>query len=464
MKKIEKINNSENLEKKFKLQEEIIRYTPGGMHVCYLNEPIHLDYASEGLANLLGYTKEEFDVHTKDKYINNIVEEDRSLFIEFSYKIAESLSKSSLEYRMIKKDGSIICVLDTMEAKLCIDGVVRGYSSVVDITELKEVEQKYRNWYHKAINANKRFKELLKFSGILFFEYDRDLEKYINVVNFKDITGYTKEEYRQVLKNRKIDNCYKYTSDTNYEKILEEMYYFTYHDDSKIVEQCIEDLQKEKGFKREIRLLCADNKYHWFEVEMHILENSENVIIGFIRNIDNSIYDREMLKQKIGMDLMTGLKNKVTAFSDISKYINSSPDTLNAFLFLDIDDFKEINDNLGHKIGDEVIKFLASNLSFVFRKNDIIARFGGDEFMVFMKDINNKDIALKHAEKLSFLFEKCPLLKDTGFKTSISIGISFIEPEEFAGDIDTKIYNMLIEADEMLYKSKISGKGQYKWE
>ena len=119
--------------------------------------------------------------------------------------------------------------------------------------------------------------------------------------------------------------------------------------------------------------------------------------MGFARNIDSEKKEMNLLRDKARLDSMTGMMKKMEAFEDIGKYIKLNPDKLGAFLIFDIDDFKDINDTYGHDIGDKVIKYLAESISSVFRKNDITARFGGDEFFVFMKDLRDYKVVRKRA-------------------------------------------------------------------
>ena len=127
------------------------------MHVCYLSAPIHLEYASDGLSRMLGFTKEESEAYTKDCYCENMLMEDRDLFVDFVSKLGKHYGTETCEYRMIQKDGSIIYVLDTMESMMCPDGIVHGYSSVTDITAQKKAEEKYRQSLLELQASNSRF-------------------------------------------------------------------------------------------------------------------------------------------------------------------------------------------------------------------------------------------------------------------------------------------------------------------
>ncbi|MDO4978484.1 MAG: histidine kinase [Eubacteriales bacterium] len=126
----------------FENNAELLANMPGGFHRCYLSDPIHVEYISNGLCELLGYTKEELDsVMVDGNYALAIYEEDRDRFDEFAYRLASKPGVELCEYRMIRKDGTLVSVSDTMESILASTGIMYGYSVVYDITSLaSEIE------------------------------------------------------------------------------------------------------------------------------------------------------------------------------------------------------------------------------------------------------------------------------------------------------------------------------------
>ena len=135
------LNVSEEHEK-FEKNAELLTNMPGGFHRCYLSDPIHVEYISNGLCELLGYTKDELDsIMVDGNYALAIYEEDRDRFDEFAYRLASRPGVEVCEYRMIRKDGTLVSVSDTMESILASTGIMYGYSVVYDITSLaSEIE------------------------------------------------------------------------------------------------------------------------------------------------------------------------------------------------------------------------------------------------------------------------------------------------------------------------------------
>ena len=119
---------------------------------------------------------------------------------------------------------------------------------------------------------------------------------------------------------------------------------------------------------------------------------------------------------------------------------------------MDIDNFKNINDEYGHAVGDQALKNLANILMSTFRTYDIIARMGGDEFQVFLKDISERKIMDKRMKCLLDVLNSQKKLPFT-----CSIGICMVNSDKFC------YQDALEAADKALYKSKRNGKNQYSY-
>lgn len=445
----------ENLDKTNKIQEEIIKYTPGGMHVCYLSDPIHLEYASDGLSRMLGFTPEEFEEKTGSLYLRNIVEEDHQIFLDFVIALSKELRVDFAEYRMICKDGSIITVYDRMESKLCEDGVIRGYSSVTDITAQKKIEralreqrEEYKELYQEVIKNEERFKIISHFSGMSYYEFDIKKMKYFIFENLEDILFYSKEEI-----NRKMD---EFRNSPEFVQRHGDLLFLVHEDDKPYVRAEREKLYKEKYSNLQTRLLCGDGEYHWFLIRSRVIVNENGEMmseIGYLRNIDEMKLEIEDLEYQTTLDHMTGLMNKVAAFEKIEKILREKSDKLHAFAFFDLDNFKEVNDTFGHGFGDEVIYKVAELLKSRFRERDILARFGGDEFIVFIQNIESKEAILKRFKEFNRYFKEEMKLMKKEFKLGSSMGVAFSD--------EYKTVQQICEAaDEALYIAKRNGKGK----
>lgn len=167
---------------------------------------------------------------------------------------------------------------------------------------------------------------------------------------------------------------------------------------------------------------------------------------------------KKLLLNKSQLDALTGMYNREAGEILVKEYLNAkSVNLYSAFAIIDIDYFKQVNDRLGHQIGDDVLKEFALILKEVFAFKDIICRLGGDEFVVFMKEIEEADIDVIR-ERLEILCKA--MNKDIEYnniKQEISISIGCVITNKYT-DFD-ELYK---QADELLYKVKYNGKNGFK--
>lgn len=173
-------------------------------------------------------------------------------------------------------------------------------------------------------------------------------------------------------------------------------------------------------------------------------------IVGKIRSDEK----KKELEDKADTDLLTGLNNKLATERKIKDYMAQNPNKQSMMFILDIDNFKKINDTMGHAFGDEVLRSLGIQIGAIFRASDIIGRVGGDEFMVFLKDISSDEAILKEAKKVETFFKSFQAGEYVKYKATASIGVA-IFPQE-GNDFET-LYKA---ADQGLYKAKKRGKNQ----
>lgn len=163
---------------------------------------------------------------------------------------------------------------------------------------------------------------------------------------------------------------------------------------------------------------------------------------------------KKELEDKADTDLLTGLNNKLATERKIKDYMAHNPDTQSMLFIFDVDNFKKVNDTMGHAFGDEVLRSLGKQIGGIFRASDIVGRVGGDEFMVFLKGIGTEEAILKEAAKVESFFKSFQAGEYVKYKATASIGVA-IYPQEGA-DFET-LYKA---ADQGLYKAKKRGKNQ----
>lgn len=161
------------------------------------------------------------------------------------------------------------------------------------------------------------------------------------------------------------------------------------------------------------------------------------------------------LQNKADTDQLTDLYNKMATERMIKEYIEGEGKNSTSMLFLiDVDNFKKINDTMGHAFGDKVLSQLGHQIRAWFRVNDIVGRIGGDEFMIFVKDIKNPSVIEKEGARIMQFFEGFSVGEYTKYSPTASVG-GAVYPND-ASDFES-LYKA---ADIAVYEAKKEGKNR----
>lgn len=202
------------------------------------------------------------------------------------------------------------------------------------------------------------------------------------------------------------------------------------------------------GYKRRLlsiseRLpLLADHKFYEFHAvaakqkrisnvtfvdELDVVENAANNLAKQLEDFDGQMAINTAKLEKMAMfDALTGLPNRNMLTFQIEKQLARSfrDEKLVALMFMDLDDFKKVNDSHGHDVGDALLKAAAMRISRPIRESDIASRFGGDEFVVLLSDIEERTQVDDIANKLINEFATPIIIEGYKFYISVSIGIA----------------------------------------
>ncbi len=234
-------------------------------------------------------------------------------------------------------------------------------------------------------------------------------------------------------------------------KLMEQ---FVYHEDLKFMYKFIEMVKGGLEKSVEIRMNHQDGSTCYYRFIYKIIKNEEGqptYAVGKIFDID----DQKKLEALAQKDLLTNCYNKVSTEKIIEELIWDNANRSHALFAVDIDDFKAVNDNLGHAFGDTVLREVSSNLHSQFRGGDIIGRIGGDEFVVFVKNIDNMQALEEKARAITQAFKNTYTGETRDYKVSGSVGIA-LYPQHGKGY--TELFKS---ADRALYQSKLGGKDCY---
>lgn len=230
-----------------------------------------------------------------------------------------------------------------------------------------------------------------------------------------------------------------------------------HHDDLENVNMVVEaGIKNCEEYEVRYRMKKKDGSYIWVydKGKKVISEDGRPAIISIIVDISETVKLQDKLLKEATLDSLTQVYNRKEATKLIELDLKKSKSR--AMLLMDIDNFKFINDTCGHLVGDDVLVTLTSILKANTRENDIIARVGGDEFIVYLKNINKVEDVLNKANKICDDFKNHFAKECVNSNLSISIGatLSYQENDSFVN-----LYRL---ADMALYDVKFSEKGNVK--
>jgi diguanylate cyclase len=191
-----------------------------------------------------------------------------------------------------------------------------------------------------------------------------------------------------------------------------------------------------------------------------LLEANEQLVLAALRSRDEvatATGALEALAQISQHDALTGLPNREQLHQQLRRAMVFSRrrDSRLALLFLDLNDFKEVNDALGHAVGDEVLKIVAQRLSACMRETDTVSRHGGDEFVILLSEISDPADAAQVAGKMIAALTAPCRIDDHVLRLTASVGVS-VYPDD-ATDAD----KLLSLADASMYRAKREGAGSF---
>ena len=214
---------------------------------------------------------------------------------------------------------------------------------------------------------------------------------------------------------------------------------------------------EEKGkWTGEIKMLHRDGTIGWIEsVVVPLLDNEGRPCgaLGINRDITRRVQNEEDLVRLATTDSLTGLPNRGLLLDRLEGTFRRAERQLHCFalLFIDLDDFKEINDRGGHLAGDQVLKEVARDLATELRDSDTVARIGGDEFAVLIEDCSGINDARDVGAKVLEAVKRSVEIDGTPYRITASIGVA-VYPDN-GNDVST----LLGHADEAMYRAKAMG-------
>ncbi len=216
-----------------------------------------------------------------------------------------------------------------------------------------------------------------------------------------------------------------------------------------------ERLQRHRGGRTALEFQTLAGRW------VRLTENRtpDGYVVGIYQDITEIRDAQDQLRFRADFDALTGLPNRDSFMSQLNTTLRLAQRThgLNALLFIDLDRFKNINDTMGHATGDRLLTEAAARIRASLRQTDTVARFGGDEFTVILRDIEDTTNAARIAENIIGRLSQAYEFDDQVFHAGASVGIT-VFPED-GNDAEVLLRN----ADMAMYQAKARGRNTYQF-
>ncbi|WP_200762876.1 EAL domain-containing protein [Nitrosophilus alvini] len=357
-----------------------------------------------------------------------IVPDNREYVKKSIIKAFREKSEWDIEYKITTEKGNLKFIHSKGFIKTDKNGKpLKLFATIQDVTEIREKERELK-LYKKVIDNS--------IEGVIITDSHNNII-YVNSV-FTELTGYTEEEV--IGKKPNILSSGRHGKDF-YKKMWKSLY--------------------EKGFwQGEIwnRRKNGEVYPEWLNISTVKDENGKILYFAAtFADITHHKLSKERYLQLAHYDILTGLPNRLLLLDRLQASISHAKRNSKPFavMFIDMDRFKHINDTLGHSVGDILIKQMGERLKSCFRETDTVSRVGGDEFIVLIENLNNKNNVLNLAKKVIKAVNKPFRIKGYELFVTVSIGIA-IYPKD-----GTTTDELLNHADMAMYKAKELGKNRF---
>lgn len=356
----------------------VLKNIIAGIGLFEVGKTVRALYLNESFFECIGYTMEEY----KD-YIENIfstlLEEDVKGFQDCIMKQSRKTAPVHYTIRGYRHNGTI-GVFDVkgtpIENKINQNPI---YLAVVsDVTDAVEKEKKIVEL--NRLNAQlsiqqERYKILEATAQGLLFEYDPHQDTMVFSYNFPN--------------NKKRKVIEQYSEQSKRVPFVHSSHIAKFR--KALQDACQQELEGELEYLSTV----SGGGYRWHLTHYKSMADMDGNIlsvIGRIEDIHDKKMEQEQLNYKADMDGLTSLYRKEVSFAKMKEYVEEAPEQEFYFIVMDLDDFKQINDQYGHRYGDTILKKTAETLIRLFGENSIIGRFGGDEFVILTKAMPYEEV------------------------------------------------------------------------
>jgi diguanylate cyclase (GGDEF)-like protein/PAS domain S-box-containing protein len=175
--------------------------------------------------------------------------------------------------------------------------------------------------------------------------------------------------------------------------------------------------------------------------------------ITCVLDVTDSARARQELEKRATFDALTGCHNRSSILSSLQMELEQGDASMTGVVYVDLDEFKPVNDKLGHAAGDELLTLVAERLKIASRTEDVVGRLGGDEFLILLRSIPEADVAMRVARRICASLNSKFELSSGTIELRASVGVAWTDAETITAE------ELIRRADAAMYKSKDQGLG-----
>ena len=415
--------------------EALIDTLPGLIYCARVDEHWTMEYVSAGSLDLTGYGPEELAYNTTTSFETLIHPDDRSAIRLQVLEALQHKRRYVVEYRIRHRNGQYRWVTERGAAFRSAQGqpsqLIAGH--IQDATTKKEAEAIYRE-------SERRYRSIF--------------ENTVEGIYQSTTTGHF------ITANPAMARMFGYESAESFMagiEVIDEHFYV----DPRRRAEFVELIQVEGQVKDfESQAYRRDGSVIWISENARSVKGPNGTLLfyeGTVEDITERKLQETVAQYQATHDSLTGLLNRNALASRLAEALaKRQPQELVAVLYVDLDQFKYVNDSLGHRMGDQYLRIVASRLSACLRSTDSVARQGGDEFIVLLEPLSSTDDVTQIAQAILSSIAQPWRINEFDIQATCSIGIS-IAPSD-ALDPDT----MLRHADAAMFRAKSLGRNHYR--
>ena len=399
-------------------------------YCCRNDRDFTLVKTGDGVATLAGYSPEELRSRFDNRLLELVHPEDREEVRTAVRQQLEQGSVARLEFRILSKDGAVEWVMNRSCLVLEADGQEYLYSSIIDISASRQAQEQLRRQLE-------RYEIILAQTENVLFDWDLTEDTIAFSDTWESIFGFSPN----------VGSVWRTLESGS----------FLHPDDVPLLYDAIRALQKGSELQIvEVRLATHWGRYLWCRFRASAVRDDAGKlirIVGIIINIDAEKQAEQRLQERADRDALTRLLNKDAGRKQVEEYLAQFPQGVScAMLIIDLDNFKQVNDRYGHLFGDSVLTKAAREIQKLFRARDIVARIGGDEFLVLLRGVSDRGLVESRCRRLLTVFANVFYNGQQKLPISCSIGAA-LSPEH-----GTTYVELFRRADQALYQAKARGR------